>query len=157
MHLHTPKAQRTVEFYLHQLAYGWNLISEEPRCAGRTHAVSPLDLLDAEVMRLDRYGDLSHQLLQRVELRLFWTVGPVGISLPPLPSILPSASAIQWIREHRFSAGPELLWIFTDGSVDQRCASTATGLNGNGRFNGTGTAVAPVSVAASAGNRCSCR
>ena len=30
-------------------------------------------------------------------------------------------------------------------------------LNGNGRFNGRGTAVAPVPVAASAGSRCSCR
>ena len=39
----------------------------------------------------------------------------------------------------------------------QRCASTATGLNGNGRFNGTRMAVAPVPVAASAGSRCSCR
>ena len=39
----------------------------------------------------------------------------------------------------------------------QRCASTAMGLNGNGHFNGMGTAVAPVSIAASAGSRCSCR
>ena len=40
---------------------------------------------------------------------------------------------------------------------NQRCASTATGLNGNGRFNGTGTAIAPVSVEASAGSRYRCR
>ena len=86
--------QRTVEFYLRQLAYGWNLLSAEPRCPSRTHAVSPLDILDAEVARLGWYGDLSHQLLQRVESRLFWTVDPVGISLPPLPPILPPASAI---------------------------------------------------------------
>ena len=101
--------QQTVEFYLRQLAYRRNLLSKEVCCAGRTHAVSLLVLLDAEVMHLDRYGDLSDQLLQRVESRLFWTVDPVGISLPPLPSILPSASAIQWIHEHRFPAGPELL------------------------------------------------
>ena len=93
-----------MEFYLRQLAYGWNLISVEARCTGKTHAVSPLDILDAEVARLDRYGDLSAQLLQRVESRLFWTVEPVGISRPPLPSILPSASAIQRIRKHRPSA-----------------------------------------------------
>ena len=31
---------------------------------------------------------------------------------------------------------------------EQRCAPTATGVNGNGRFNGTGMAVAPVSIAA---------
>ena len=31
------------------------------------------------------------------------------------------------------------------------------GTNGNGRFNETGTAVAPISIAASIGNRCSCR
>ena len=118
--------QRTVEFYLRQLAYGRNLISAEARCTGRTHALSPLDILDAEVARLDRYGDLPLQLLQRVELRLFWTVDPVGISQPPLPSILPSTPAIQRIREHRASADPELLWIFTDGSVDGiRCGAAA--------------------------------
>ena len=39
---------------------------------------------------------------------------------------------------------------------NQRCAPTATGVNGNGRFNGIGTAVAPISIAASAGSRCSC-
>ena len=55
--------QRTVEFYLRQLAYGRNLISVEARCPGRTHTVSLLDILDAEVARLGRYGDLSHQLL----------------------------------------------------------------------------------------------
>ena len=55
------------------------------------------------------------------------------------------------------------LWVVVaalDGrktNLEQRCASTATGLNGNGRFNGTGIAVAPVSVAASAGSHCSCR
>ena len=32
--------------------------------------------------------------------------------------------------------------------TEQRCGSTAMGLNGNGRFNGTGTAVAPVTIAA---------
>ena len=118
--------QRTVEFYLRQLAYGRNLLSAEARCAGRTHALSPLDILDTEVARLDRYGDLPLQLLQRVELRLFWTVDPVGISPPPLPSILPSTPAIQRIRAHRALADPELLWIFTDGSVDGiRCGAAA--------------------------------
>ena len=101
--------QRPVEFYLRQLAYGQNLISIEAHCTGRTHAVSPLDILDAEVVRLDRHGDLSAQLLQRVEPRLFWTMDPVSISRPPLPSILPSTSAIHRIREHRPSADPELL------------------------------------------------
>ena len=133
--------QRTVEFYLRQLAYGRNLISAEARCTGTTHAVSPLDILDAEVARLDRYGDLSTQLLQRVEPRLFWTVDPVGISGPPLPSILPSASAIQRIREHRSSADSELLWIFTDGSVDgTRCGAAAV------LFPGSSTVGHPFSV-----------
>ena len=121
-----------MDFYLHLLAYSRNLISEEARCAGGTHAVSPLNLLDAEVMRLDRYGDLSHQLLQRVELRLFSTVDPVGISLPPLPSILPSASTIQRIHEHQSLVGPKLLWIFTDGSMDGiRCGAAAVLLVGS--------------------------
>ena len=106
--------QRTVEFYLRQLAYGRDLISVEARCVGMTHALSPLDVLDAEVMRLDRYGNLPRELLQRVESRHFWTVDPVAISLPPIPSILPAAFAIQRIRERRSSASPELLWIFTD-------------------------------------------
>ena len=50
--------QRTVEFYLCQLAYGWNLITAKAQCIGQTHAVSPLDILATEVMRLKRYGDL---------------------------------------------------------------------------------------------------
>ena len=133
--------QRTVEFYLRQLAHGQDLLSVEARCTGRTHAVSPLDILDAEVVRLDRYGDLSAQLLQRVEPRLFWTVDPVGISRPPLLSILPSASAIQCICEHRSLADPELLWIFTDGSVDGlRCGAAAV------LFPGSSTAGHPFSV-----------
>ena len=37
----------------------------------------------------------------------------------------------------------------------QRCALTATGSNDNSHFNGTGTAIAPVSGATSAANRCS--
>ena len=41
--------------------------------------------------------------------------------------------------------------------ADQRCASTATGLNRNGCFNGTGIVVAPVPIAASTGSRCNCR
>ena len=106
-----------------------------------THAVSPLDILDAEVARLDRYSDLSNQFLQRVEPRLFWTVDPVGISLPPLPSILPSASAIQRIRKHRSSADPEFLWIFTDGLVDGiRCGAAKV------LFPGLSTAGYPFSV-----------
>ena len=40
--------------------------------------------------------------------------------------------------------------------ADQRCESTAMGPNGNGRFNKMGKAVAPISVASSIGNRCSC-
>lgn len=56
--------QRTVEFYLRQLAYGPGLISEEAHRFSRTHALSPLDVLDAEVMHLDWYGNLSHLLLQ---------------------------------------------------------------------------------------------
>ena len=123
------------------MAYGRNLISAKARCTGKTHAVSPLDILDAEVARLDRYGDLSAQLLQRVESHLFWTVDPVGISRPPLPSILPSASAIQRIREHRPSADPELLWIFTDGSVDGlQCGAAAV------LFPGSSTVGHPFSV-----------
>ena len=86
--------QRTVEFHLCQLAYRQNLMSEEARCVGRTHAVSPLDILDAEVMRLGQFGALPPQLLQCVESHLYWTVGPVGISLPPLPSLLSSALSI---------------------------------------------------------------
>lgn len=42
----------------------------------------------------------------------------VATSLPPVPSILPTAFAIQRIRERRSSASPELLWIFINGSVD---------------------------------------
>ena len=133
--------QRTVEFHLRQLAYGRNLISAEARCIGRTHAVSPLDILDAEVMRLDRFGGLPPQLLQRVESRLFWTVDPVGISLPPLPSILTSALSIHRIRSHRSSAGPEVLWVFTDGSVDgTQCGAAAV------LFVGSSTVGLPFSV-----------
>ena len=45
--------------------------------------------------------------------------------------------------------------VYRDGfSWCQRCAPTATGVNGNGHFNGMGTAVAPVPVAASAGSHC---
>ena len=133
--------QRTVEFYLRQLAYGRNLITAEARCIGRTHAVSPLDILAAEVMRLERFGDLPPQLLQRVESRLSWTVDPVGISLPPLPSILSSALSIQRIRTHRSSAGSELLWVFTDGSVDgTRCGAAAV------LFVGSSTVGLPFSV-----------
>ena len=49
-----------MEFYLYQLAYGQNLISVEAHYVGWTHAVSPLDILAAEVARLAQYGDLSH-------------------------------------------------------------------------------------------------
>ena len=49
-----------------------------------------------------------------------------------------------------------LLFAFMYTSY-QRCAPMARGLNSNGRFNGTGTAVAPVPVVASSGSRCSCR
>ena len=133
--------QRTMEFFLCQLVYGRNLLSVEARCTDRTHAVSPLDILDAEVAVLDRYGDLSAQLLLCVEPHLFWTVDPISISWPPLLSILPSASAIQCIREHRSSADPELLWIFTDGLVDGiRYGATAV------LFPGSSTAGHPFSV-----------
>ena len=133
--------QRTMEFYLRQLAYGRNIITAEARCIGRTHAVSPLDILAAEVMRLERLGNLPPQLLQRVESRLSWTVDPVGISLPPLPSILSSALSIQRIRTHRSSAGSELLWVFTDGSVDgTRCGAAAV------LFVGSSTVGLPFSV-----------
>ena len=92
-------------------------------------------------MRLERFGDLPPQLLQRVESRLSWTVDPVGISLPPLPSILSSALSIQRIRAHRSSAGSELLWVFTDGSVDgTRCGAAAV------LFVGSSTAGLPFSV-----------
>ena len=37
------------------------------------------------------------------------------------------------------------------GTHEQRCAPTATGVNSNGRFNGTGMVVAPVPVAAPLG------
>ena len=63
--------QRIEEFHLRQLAYRQNLISEEPLCVSRTHEVSRSEILDAEVMRLDRYGVLPQQLLQRVESHHF--------------------------------------------------------------------------------------
>ena len=40
--------------------------------------------------------------------------------------------------------------------LEQGCVPTAMGVNSNGHFNGMGTAVAPVPIAASAGSRCSC-
>ena len=118
--------QGTVEFHLRRLAYGGNLIFEEARCVGRTHVVSLLDILDAEVMRIDRLGDLSPQLLQRIESRIYWIVDSLGISLPPLPSILSSALSIQQICMHHSSAGLELLWVFMDALVDStRCGAVA--------------------------------
>lgn len=110
--------QHIVKFYLHQLSYSRDLILVEAHYVCETHALSPLVVLDAEVMCLDRCGNLSHQLLYRVESHIFWTVDPVAISLTPIPSVLPAAFAIQLIQEHRSSASPELLWIFTNGSVD---------------------------------------
>ena len=66
-----------------------------------------------------------------------------------------NAPRMQWDRIAVPAQVSAQFLIFVTRS--QRCASTATGLNGNGRFNGTGTAVAPVYGAASAGSRCSCR
>ena len=51
---------------------------------------------------------------------------------------------------------PRELYFLTC-TASQRCTPTAMGLNGKGRFNGKGTVVAPISVVASAGSRCSCR
>ena len=49
-------------------------------------------------------------------------------------------------------------WVLVEGvGRDQRCAPTATGVNGNGHFNGMGMAVGPVSIAASTGNYSNCR
>ena len=76
-----------------------------------------------------------------LSLALFWTGDPVGISLPPIPSILPPASAIQRIYEHRFSADPKLLWTFTNGSVDGTQCGAAVVL-----FHGSSTASHPFSV-----------
>ena len=56
--------QHTMEFYLRHLTYGQELISEEARSTGRTHALTPLDILDSEVTKLAWYGDLPHHLLQ---------------------------------------------------------------------------------------------
>ena len=117
--------QRIMEFRLCQLAYGRNNIFEEACCVDRAHAVSPLDILDAELMRLDRFGDLPQQLLQRVESCIYWTVNPVGISLPPLLSIFLSAFPIERIREHCSSAGPKASLVFTDGSVDGNWSGAA--------------------------------
>ena len=118
--------QRIVEFYLRQLSYGRDLLSMDARCPGCTHAVTPLDMLVAEVAHLERYGDLPRQLLQRVESRQFWSIAPIDDALPPIPSILPSALAAQRIRECRPSSAPDVLWIFTDGSVDgNMCGASA--------------------------------
>ena len=118
--------QRTVEFYLRQLSYGRDLLSTDVQCPGCTHAITPLDLLAAEVAHLERYGDLPRHLLRQVESRQFWSIAPTDIVLPPIPSILPSALAAHRIRECRPSSAPDVLWIFTDGSVDgTMCGASA--------------------------------
>ena len=45
---------------------------------------------------------------------------------------------------------PDAIAMGTTGVIliDQRCAPMATGVNGNGHFNGTGTAIVPVSIVA---------
>ncbi len=118
--------QRTVEFYLRQLTYGRNLITEEVRYAEPSHATTPLDILDFEVAQLDRHGSLPRHYLQRVETRSFWTVDPTSESWTLVPSILDAEVATQWIRQSRPVSAPDELWIFTDGSVDgMDCGASA--------------------------------
>ena len=87
--------RRTVEFYLRQLSYGRDLLSMDPHYPGCTHAITPFNMLVAEVAHLEHYEDLPRQLLQCVESRQFWSIAPIDITLPPIPSILPSALAVQ--------------------------------------------------------------
>ena len=118
--------QRTLEFYLRHLTYGRELLTEEARSTGCTHAISPLDILHSEVLKLARFGGLPHTLLQQVETRRFWFSDPVGAPWPPVPSILPSALAVKRIHHHRPISSDDVLWIFTDGSVDgPRCGAAA--------------------------------
>ena len=63
----------------------------------------------------DRWNPVSFGLLPLTD-----------IDLPPIPSILPSALAAHRIRESQPSSAPDVLWIFTDGSVDgTMCGASA--------------------------------
>ena len=94
--------------------------------------VSPREILDLELRRLERASPTFRERLLRVERHCFWYVDPVDDPWTPPISILSSEAAVERIRNERRDCTPDTLWIFTDGSVDDiGCGAAAVCFQGS--------------------------
>ena len=133
--------QRVVDFYVRHLSYGVDLLAEgpPPRAGGHTTSSSFTTCDDYLRSCLRPFlgrtppDGLTLPLMQRVEVRRFWTTDPSAPRWDPLPSILEDRDAsIDRIRTGCLEASVDDLWIFTDGSVCGRACGAAAVL-----FDGT--------------------
>ena len=116
---------------MRHLRYSWDLLADDRPPVSLNQIVSPREILDLELRKLERTFPSFQQRLARVERRLFWYEDPTGNDWHPPVSILTADASVERVRRERREGSSETLWIFTDGSVDNMyCGAAAVSFQG---------------------------
>ena len=116
---------RVVEFYLRHLQYDRDLRATGTPPLTVNQMVSPRQILDSELRRMERTLPSFRERLMHVERSRFWYVDPVEATWSPPISILPTEASLERIRRERGDCTLDSLWIFTDGSIEGTCCGAA--------------------------------